>query len=139
MTDIDEQMAASAELDQYVEREFVPFIEADKAVHLIETKAKEYGVLVGRCKGLENKRKVIRAYGLLNSKKPTVAERQAESETTDEYKKIIDDIENAWAEKTTLETYLKAAEMTFELYRSSNRRQQILWNAMLLILLFQIS
>jgi len=75
---------------------------------------------------LENKRKVIRAYGLLNSKKPTVAERQAESETTDEYKKIIDDIENAWAEKTTLETYLKAAEMTFELYRSSNRRQQIL-------------
>ena len=114
---------AKEKYEEYIEREFVPFENADRAVHFIKTRAEEYGILVGRCKGLEHLRKVTRSEQELASTKPTVAERQAEAESSNEYKKIIEDYENAWAEKTTLKTQIKAAEMTFDLYRSSNKWQ----------------
>jgi len=102
-------------------RDHVPFEQADKAVDYFKTNAEEYGELVAKCKYLEHKRNVIRKQKELESTKKTVSERQAEAETGKEYLEILEDIQNAWAKKTTLETYMKAAEMTFDLYRSSNK------------------
>ena len=97
------------------------FDEADRAVAFTRDNSEEYGRLVGACKGLEHKRKVIRAQEMLKSEAKTVTLKEAEAESSDEYIKVIEEIENTWAEKTTLETLMKAAEMTFDLYRSSNK------------------
>ena len=94
---------------------------ATAAVEFTRDHSELYGRLVGRCKGLEHQRKVIKAQEILASEAKTVAEREAEAESSAAYLKIVEDIENAWADKTTLETRLKAAEMTFDLYRSSNK------------------
>lgn len=102
-------------------RDHVPFSQADKAVDFFKNNAKEYGELVAKCKYLEHKRNVIRKQKELESNKKTVSERQAEAETGEEYLEVIEEIQNTWADKTTLETQMKAAEMTFDLYRSSNK------------------
>ena len=101
--------------------EHVSFKRADAAVQFVKENADKYGVLVGAVKGLEHQRKVVRAMQVLKSEKKTVADREADAESSADYKAIVKEIEDTWAEKTTLETLMKAAEMTFDLYRSSNK------------------
>tara|TARA_R110002020_G_scaffold155014_1_gene335822 strand:+ start:8207 stop:8542 length:336 start_codon:yes stop_codon:yes gene_type:complete len=107
-------------------RDRATFTEADLAVDFVRDNAKEYGRLVGWCKYLDHKKGVIKKQGELDSKKTTVAERQAEAETSAEYKELIKEIKSSWQAKATLETLLKAAEMKFELYRSSRRGDNFL-------------
>ena len=101
--------------------EYTSFKQADASVDFVKHNAKKYGALVGACKGLEHKRKVIRAMETIKSNKKTVADRNADAESSLAYMAVIEEIENTWADKTELETLLKAAEMTFDLYRSSNK------------------
>ena len=107
-------------------RDRATFTEADLAVDFVRDNAKEYGRLVGYCKYLDHKKGIIKKQGELDSKRTTVAERQAEAETSKEYTNLLEDIQTSWAEKATLETLLKAAEMKFELYRSSRRGDNFL-------------
>lgn len=97
----------------------IDFERAEKAAEYIRDNAEQYGHLVGHCKGLEQQRKVV--YGLaFRDASGTVAERDAVAHSSPEFKVICEDIENAWADKTTIETKIKAAELTIELYRSVN-------------------
>ena len=101
--------------------EHVSFQRADAAVQFVRNNAEKYGTLVGAVKGLEHQRKVVRAMQILESEKKTVADREADAESSPDYKSVVKEIGDTWAEKTTLETLMKAAEMTFDLYRSSNK------------------
>jgi len=102
--------------------DYVTFDQAEKAVDFVRDEAKRYGALVGAVKGLEHQRKIVRALAFLDVKDAkNVAEREARAEVSPEYKAIIEEIENTWAEMEELKTLLKAREMRFDLYRSSNK------------------
>ena len=94
---------------------------AEKAVEFIRDHAKEVGDLFGRCKALDHCRKIIRSQAFLRTEAGSVAEREARAETSEEYKTIVHEIQNAWAEWKTLETRLRAAELTYEAWRSQNK------------------
>ncbi len=93
----------------------------EAAVEFIRDNAPRLGDLVGLCKKLEHERKVVRAQQILESEKGTVSDREADAESSPEYKSIIEDYGNAWAEKTVLETQMKAAELTIDVWRSQNK------------------
>ena len=102
----------------------IDFDRAEKAAEFIRDHAEQYGHLVGHCKGLEHQRKAVKGIAFLDAS-GTMAEKEATAYASPEFKSICEDIENAWADKTTLEIRLKAAEFTIDLYRSwnaSNRR-----------------
>jgi len=83
----------------------------EKAVEYIRDHADVLGGLIGRCKGLEQERKVVRGKLFLGVT-GTVAEREAKAESSKEYEIVVEEIENAWADKTELEIKMKAAELT---------------------------
>ena len=91
----------------------------EMAVEFYRDNADRYGQLVGLCKALEQKRKVVHGQNFLYAQ-GTVAEREAKAYASDGYKEIVEEIQNAWAEKTTLETQLKAAESQIDVWRSQN-------------------
>ena len=91
----------------------------EKAVEFIRDHADQLGKLVGVCKGLEQRRKTVHGQNFLYAQ-GTVAEREAKAYSSEGFESIIEEIENAWAEKTTLETHLKAAELTIDVWRSQN-------------------
>ena len=91
----------------------------EKAVEFYRDHAERYGQLVGLCKALEQKRKVVHGQAFLGAQ-GTVAEREARAYSSVEYRSIVEDIENSWADKTELESKLKAAEMTIDVWRSQN-------------------
>lgn len=90
---------------------------AEKAVEFIRDHADELGKLIGQCKALEQKRKVVHGQAFLYAQ-GTVAEREAKAASSDAFKAVVEEIENAWADKETLATKLKAAEMTVDVWRS---------------------
>lgn len=91
---------------------------AEKAVEFIRDHADELGVLIGRCKALEHQRKTVYAQQFLMAEASTVAEREAKANASQAVAQVIEDIENAWADKDTLATKLKAAELTIDVWRS---------------------
>ena len=90
---------------------------AEKAVEFIRDHADELGALIGRCKSLEQIRKVVHGEEFLKAN-GTVAEREAFAYSSSNFQKLTNDIENAWAEKSALETSLRAAELTIDVWRS---------------------
>jgi nitrogenase subunit NifH len=92
----------------------------EAAVEFIRDHAEQIGTLIGHVKGLEHQRKVVRGIQFLESEKKTVADREADAESSPEYKAIVEDIENAWSEAETLKTKMRAAELTIEVWRSQN-------------------
>ena len=90
---------------------------AERAVEFIRDHADQLGELIGRCKALEQKRKVVHGQAFLYAQ-GTVAEREAKANSSDAFKGIVEEIENAWAEKSTVETKLRAAELTIDVWRS---------------------
>ena len=94
-------------------------IRVEKALEYIRDHGEELGELVGRCKALEQKRKTVHGENFLYAQ-GTVAEREAKAYSSDAYKAVTEEIENAWADKTTLETRLKAAELLIDVWRSQN-------------------
>ena len=91
----------------------------EKAVEFIRDHAERLGQLVGLCKALEQERKVVHGQAFLGAQ-GTVAEREARAYSSDAYKEIVEEIENAWAEKSTIEVNLKKAEATLDVWRSQN-------------------
>jgi hypothetical protein len=89
----------------------------ENEVLFIGENAERLGDLIGHCKGLEYQAKVIKAQAFLEAL-GTVQARESEALCTPEYKAIVEDIENAWAERVTLETKLKAAELTIDTWRT---------------------
>jgi hypothetical protein len=73
----------------------------------------------GHCKGVEYQAKVIKAQNYLDAT-GTIQARESEALASPEYKSIVEEIENAWAEKSTLETKLKAAELTITVWSCQN-------------------
>ena len=100
----------------------IPEKQVEKALDFYRDHADRYGELVGLCKMLEQKRKIVRGEEFLGAI-GTVAEREAKAESSDAYREITNEIGNAWAEKTTLETQLKAAELKIEVWRSQYSKQ----------------
>ena len=94
----------------------------ERAIEFYRDNSDRLGQLVGRCKALEHERKTVRGMVFLQAG-GTVAEREAIAESSDEYKLVTEDIENVWAEKTTLETQLKAAELLIDVWRSQYSKQ----------------
>ena len=93
----------------------------EKAVEFIRDHSESLGGLIGRCKALEQKRKVV--YGqefLAQGGKGTVAEREAAAYSSKDYRLLVEEIEDAWAEKSTLETHVLAAQLTIDVWRSQN-------------------
>lgn len=90
---------------------------AEKAVEFIRDNADRLGELIGRCKALEQKRKVVHGQAFLYAQ-GTVAEREAQAASSEAFKAVVEEIENAWAEKETIATKLKAAELTIDVWRS---------------------
>lgn len=102
----------------------IDFARAEKAAEFIRDHAEKYGDLVGLCKALEQKRKVVHGEQFLKAA-GTVAEREATAYASLEYRQICEDIRNAWADKETIATKIEAARITTDLYRTSeasNRR-----------------
>ena len=94
----------------------------EKAVEFIRDHAERLGELVGHCKALEQQRKVAHGQAFLYAQ-GTVAEREACAYSSDVVKDVIEKIENAWSDKTTLETQIKAAELTIDVWRSQYSKQ----------------
>lgn len=92
----------------------------EAAVCFIRDNAEQLGALVGHSRALEYQLKVIEAEKYLEST-GTIEARKAEARSSSEYRAIIDEIEDAWAERTTLETKIRAAELTIETWRSQNK------------------
>jgi hypothetical protein len=98
----------------------INFDRAEKAAEFIRDNAERYGQLIGLCKSLEHTRKIVFGKAFLNAVGNNVAEREAKAHASPEFKAVVEDIQNAWAEKETIATKIKAAELTIELYRSGN-------------------
>lgn len=93
----------------------------EAAVAFIRDSAVRLGELTGVCKALEHKRKVVYGRAFQSVETGTVAEREAKAHTSDEFRSVVEEIQNAWADKTTLETQIRAAELTIETWRSQNK------------------
>lgn len=90
---------------------------AEAAVVFIRDNADQAGSLYGRCKALDEKRKVIKGQAFLGCE-GTVAERESASYVSAEYRQVVEEIENAWADYKAMELKLKAAELTIDVWRS---------------------
>ena len=98
----------------------IDFDRAEKAAEFIRDRAEKYGKLIGLCKALEHERKVVFGRAFLEADGKNVAEREAKAYISEEFRLVVEEIENAWADKETLSAQIKAAELTIELYRSGN-------------------
>lgn len=96
----------------------------EAALCFIRDKAEGYGQMVGRCRGLEHRRKVIRSQAFLAAEARSIAEREAIAETSAEYRAILDEIENAETERATLQTLMRGAEMLIEVWRTMAANQR---------------
>jgi hypothetical protein len=99
----------------------------EAAVRFFEHHADDLGKLIGHCKGLEHQVKIVFGQALLEAKKntpkATVPELEARARNSAEYKAIVEDVEDAWADRVTLETKLKAKELGIEVWRSQYSKQ----------------
>jgi hypothetical protein len=97
---------------------FITFERAEKAAEYIRDHSKTYGELVGHCKSLEHQRKVVKGQEFLKTQ-GTVAEREARADDSAAFRSVVEDIENAWAEKTEIETMLEYSRIICDLYRTT--------------------
>ena len=86
----------------------------------------DYGDLKGRVKGLEHRIKVAKAMAFLETEgKGTIADREAMSLSSEDYRHKIEELENTVAELETIAAKRKTCELIIEVWRSknANRRQ----------------
>ena len=91
----------------------------EKAVEFIRDHAHELGLLIGQCKGLEQKRKAVHGQAFLGAT-GTVAEREARAYSSPLFQACAEEIQNAWADKETLSLKIEAAKITVDVWRSQN-------------------
>ena len=84
--------------------------------------AERYGMLVGRCKALEQERKVVFGLALIEAKacnlNLTVAEAEAKAHASPEFKTLCEEIDDAWAEKARIETMIAYSQNVIDAWRS---------------------
>ena len=97
--------------------------QVDDALKFMRDNAEELSAAMGQSKYLDHKRKIVRSQIFLEYD-GTVAEREAKAETSDEYRKVVDEILEAETLKSLLQTQFKRAEMTIELYRTESANQR---------------
>lgn len=90
---------------------------AEMAVEFYRDNANKKGQLRGAVAAAEHRMKITLAQKFLQST-GTVAERDAMARSSSEYAAQVEELENLTAELHTLDTYLKAAEYTIEIWRT---------------------
>ena len=90
---------------------------AEAAVMFIRDNADTVGELYGRCKALDEEKRIVRGQAFLDAE-GTVAEREARSYVSAEYRSVVDEIGNAWADYEAMKLKVKAAEYTIDIWRS---------------------
>ena len=98
--------------------QLITFDRAEKAAEYIRDHSKLFGELVGHCKSLEHQRKVVKGQEFLKAE-GTVAMREATADASSAFRSVVEDIENAWAEKTEIETMLEYSRIITDLYRTT--------------------
>ena len=93
---------------------------AEKAVEYLRDTADEYGQLCGQVELYAHNIKVYKGMAFLLSTEGTVAEREATAWLDPKVRDAIKDHSNAVAQKQTLSTKRKAAELTIDVWRSQN-------------------
>ena len=97
----------------------------EKAVEYFRDNKSKYGHLIGRCKALEHERKVVleeqKLWFFKNSPEMRVAEVESRARTSQPYREALEDIENTWADRTELETYLEYGRMIYGLYKAHHQ------------------
>ena len=101
--------------------EMINFDRAEKAAEYLRDNAERYGQLIGHCKSLEHKRKVVFGQAFLGAEGKNIAEREAKAHVSAEFQSIVNDIQNAWAEKETLHTMIEYSKIICDLSRSVGR------------------
>ena len=91
----------------------------DAALEYLARTDAEHGRLVGRVRGLEHQRKVIKGLAYLDAE-GTVQAREAQAYSSATYRAFVEDYENAWAESATIQAKRKRAELTIDVWRSLN-------------------
>jgi len=102
----------------------IPDTDIERALDYIRDSAERYGELVGQCKYLEHKRKVVRSQAFLDATGSSVAQREALAETTPAYREVVKQIQSAETEKATIATLIKGAELKIEVWRSQNAQRR---------------
>ena len=95
----------------------------ERAVEFIRDNAERYGQLVGLCKSLEYRRKQARAMQFLEADAKTVAEKDAIADSSKAVSLLTEEIENAFADRESLATHIRAAELTIDVWRSQNKNR----------------
>lgn len=88
------------------------------AVEYLRDTAKAYGQARGRALFTENNLRRVKALNMPAT--GTVAERESAAYGSDEYRKALEDMENAVAESETIRALREAASYTIEVWRSQN-------------------
>lgn len=94
--------------------------EVGKALEFLRDTDGDLGQVVGRVEGLQHRIKTAKAVALVNQRSGTVALKQAKADCSPEVIKLIDELENAVAERETLRARRKRAELCIEVWRTQN-------------------
>jgi predicted transcriptional regulator len=97
--------------------------DVSRALAYLAQTDESYARLVARVKALEHQGKVTLAERFLGST-GTVAEREAQSKASTAYKRFVEDYENAIADKEVEAAKRKRAELTIEVWRSTNANRR---------------
>lgn len=97
--------------------------DVEKALNFYRDEAAKRGALRGQIAYLEHAIKIALAQAFLDAE-GTVAEREARSRLNALYQEKVEEYQNATADLGTLETYLKAAELKIEVWRTQNANQR---------------
>ena len=95
--------------------------EVEQSLNFLRDKAYEIGPLLGRCKGLEHVRKTVHGEQALLAEAKTVAEKEYKAYSSTEFKQVVEDIENAWADWKTMDALMYAADQKIQVWRSQNK------------------
>ena len=106
-------------------------IDPNEAINYIMKHAKAIGDAKGNVDYLKEYRKTVVAIGFQKSLKKTVAEREADSYTTQEFKTCILGIKEAVAEAERLRWMMIAAQMRGECWRTMEASNRVLERATL--------
>ena len=91
----------------------------ESALEYLRDSAKQYGEVCGLVELRAHNIKIYRSMAFLESE-GTIAEREARAWVRPEVKTAVEEHSNAVAEKNTIYTTRKAAELTCEIWRSQN-------------------
>lgn len=93
--------------------------DVEKAVHYLASSAKEYAYWKGRVIATEYLIKIAEAKSFLDVDNGTQEYKKSMARSSTEYKKAVEDYEEAMIKYTELQSFRKSAEMKISVYQSS--------------------